>query len=163
MTVLLLLSSLASAATLSGTSCPAAMPFEGGLRIVDAVRVIKGSDGESEFMPVKIPAVTHAYFKPGELFASINFGPTEKVQIVSGPPNVTLPFHASQGYEMFLTVQGSSVVILPNGREWPLRPGSLVIMEDMGSKTGHAGRTGPCGYVSVQFVPKYRLGQLPTP
>lgn len=141
----------------AGSVCPGPPPFADGFRVLDAVRVVKGASGESEFVPLSLTAVTRAYFKPGELFASLNFGPAEKVQIVSGPPNVTLPFHASLGYEVFLTIQGSSTVVLPNGQQRMLRPGSLVIMEDMGSTHGHSGVTGPCGYVSVQMVPKNRL------
>lgn len=142
-----------SAAAQPAVACTPAVPFADGLRVLKGVRVVLGANGESDFAPLELDATTHAYFKPGELFASINFGAASKVQVVSGPPNVKLPFHASPGYELFLTVQGSSTVILPDGRERELTPGTLVVMEDMGSKTGHAGRTGPCGYVSLQLVP----------
>ena len=141
----------------SGVACKPAVPFADGLRLIKGVRVVVGKNGESDFAPLKLDATTKAYFKPGELFASINFGAASKVQIVSGPANVKLPYHASLAYEMFLTVQGSSTVVLPDGREQELTPGMLVVMEDMGSKTGHAGRTGPCGYVAFQLVPTTRL------
>ena len=141
----------------SGVACQPAVPFADGLRVVKGVRVVLGKNGESDFVPLKLDAATKAYFKPGELFASINFGAASKVQIVAGPANATLPYHASLGYEMFLTVQGSSTVVLPDGREQEVTPGTLVVMEDMGSKTGHAGRTGPCGYVAFQLVPTTRL------
>lgn len=134
--------------------CRPADPFPGGLRVIDAVRVVKAADGESAFLPLKLTAGQHAYFRPGEMFGAIDFKDAKRVQIVSGPPNVKLPYHASLAYEMFLTVQGESTVVLPNGQKRVARPGTLVIMEDMGSKTGHAGLTGPCGYVAIQIVPQ---------
>lgn len=133
--------------------CPAAAVFPDGLRVVSAVRVVTGPGGESAFVPARLDAATHAYFKPGELFAAIDFKGAQRVQIVAGPPDVDLPYHASLAYEMFLTIQGSSTVILRDGQRRDIGPGMLVIMEDMGSKTGHAGRTGPCGYVALQIVP----------
>lgn len=138
-------------------ACPAAVPFGHGLQVIDVVRVVTGANGESEFVDAKLTAKSRAYFKPGELFSAIDIGAAKRVQLISGPPNSKLPMHASLGYEMFLTIQGGSTVTLPNGQRRVLKPGSLVIMEDMGSKTGHAGETGPCGYVSVQVVPSAPL------
>ncbi|WP_425229955.1 hypothetical protein [Sphingomonas sp.] len=123
------------------------------------MHVVKAANGESDFADGALAPEEHAYFHPGEMFGSINFGPATKVQLVSGPANVTLPFHASLGYEMFLTIQGGSTVILPDGRERAVGPGTLVVMEDMGSRHGHAGRTGPCGYVSLQIVATTPLAQ----
>lgn len=137
--------------------CPAAPPFAGGLHVIEATRVYTNAAGVSDFAPVTLKADGKAYFKPGELFYSLSFGAATKVQIVAGPANVVLPQHPSPGYEMFLTIQGQSVVTLPDGREKVLVPGSLVIMDDMASKTGHGGRSGPCGYVAVQIVPANRL------
>lgn len=137
--------------------CKPVDPFPGGLRVIEAVRVVKGADGESAFVPLKLTAGQHAYFRPGEMFGAIDFKGAKRVQIVSGPANVKLPYHASLAYEMFLTIQGESTVVLPNGDKRMAGPGTLVIMEDMGSKTGHAGLTGPCGYVAIQIVPQVPL------
>jgi hypothetical protein len=56
------------------------------------------------------------------------------------------------GKEIFLTIQGSSTLVLPNGQEQPVSPGTLVIFQDGGSKSGHGGRTGPCGYVALSIA-----------
>ncbi len=42
-----------------------------------------------------------------------------------------------------------SIGVVPDGQEQAVTPGTVVIFEDGGSKTGHAGRTGPCGYVAI--------------
>ena len=133
--------------------CKPSIPFPNGLRVLGGVRIVLDKNGESAFAPLKIDAKIRAYFKPGELFSSINFGSAAKVQIVSGPPNVALPYRPSLGYEMFLTLQGSSTVVLSGNREQVIKPGMMVVMEDMGSKSGHGGRTGSCGYVALQIVP----------
>ena len=133
-------------------SCPAAVPFPDGVEAVKAIRVFKAANGESAFESVEFKGESKAYFKPGELFSHTLFANAAKVQIVSGPPNVTLPFHAPPGKEIFLTIQGSSTVVLPNGQEQTVLPGTVVIFDDGGSKTGHAGRTGPCGYVAINIA-----------
>jgi quercetin dioxygenase-like cupin family protein len=133
-------------------SCPAAVPFPDGVEAVKAIRVFKAANGESAFESVEFKGESKAYFKPGELFSHTLFANAAKVQIVSGPPNVTLPLHAPPGKEIFLTIQGSSTVVLPNGQEQTVLPGTVVIFDDGGSKTGHAGRTGPCGYVAINIA-----------
>ena len=133
-------------------NCPAAVPFPDGVELVKAIRVYKASNGESAFETVEFKGESKAYFKPGELFSHTLLANTARVQLISGPANVVLPYHAPMGKEMFLTLQGSSTVVLPNGQEQAVLPGTLVIFQDGGSKTGHAGRTGPCGYVALNIV-----------
>ena len=134
-------------------ACPAMAGFPTGFRVLKVVHVVKREDGRSDFVDEPIGAEEHAYFKPGEIFRSIGFGAAQKVQLVSGRGNVTWPCHGSLGYGRFLTIEGSSSVVLPEGREREAVPGTLVVMGDMGPKLGHAGRTGPCGYTSLQIVP----------
>ena len=132
--------------------CPAAVPFPNGIEFVKAIRVYKAANGESAFETVEFKGESKAYFKPGEVFSHTLFANAAKVQIISGPANVVLPLHAPPGKEIFLTIQGSSTVVLPNGQEQAVLPGTVVIFDDGGSKTGHAGRTGPCGYVAINIV-----------
>jgi hypothetical protein len=138
----------------SGTlaSCPAAVPFPNGVEVVKAIRVYRAAAGESAFETVEFKGESKAYFKPGELFSHTLLANAAQVQIISGPANVVLPYHAPKGKEIFLTIQGSSTLVLPNGQEQAVLPGTLVIFQDGGSKTGHAGRTGPCGYVAINIV-----------
>ncbi len=140
----------AEGATLA--SCPPAVPFPDGVETVKAIRVYKAANGESAFETVEFKGESKAYFKPGELFSHAVLANAAKVQLISGPANVVLPYHAPLGKEIFLTIQGSSTIVLPNGQERAVLPGTVVIFDDGGSKTGHAGRTGPCGYVAVNIV-----------
>ena len=143
------------AATPNGSAlagCPAAVPFPNGVEVLKAIRVYRAANGESAFETVQFKGESKAYFKAGELFSHNLLANAAKVQIISGPPNVVLPYHAPAGKEIFLTIQGSSTVVLPNGQEQAVLPGTLVIFDDGGSKTGHGGRTGSCGYVAVSVA-----------
>ncbi len=142
----------AGAAT-AATTCAPALLFNDGIEVTKAVRVYTASDGQSAFEDVTYKGGSKAYFKPGELFAHVNFGAATKVQLVQGPPNVVLAAHPSPYKEMFMTLQGSSTVVLPSGARFEMRPGVLMIFDDMTSKTGHGGLTGPCGYVALNIVP----------
>jgi len=132
--------------------CPAAVPFPNGVEVVKAIRVYKANNGESAFETVEFKGESKAYFKPGEMFSHTLLANAAKVQIVAGPANALLPYHAPPGKEIFLTIQGSSTLMLPNGQEQTVLPGTVVIFDDGGSKTGHAGRTGPCGYVAINIA-----------
>lgn len=135
-------------------SCPATVPFPHGIEVIKAIRVYKAANGESALETVEFKGASKAYFQPGQLFGHNLLANAGKVQIISGPPNVVLPYHAPPGKELFLTIQGSSTIMLPNGTEQAVLPGTIVIFQDGGSKTGHAGRTGPCGYVAINvFFP----------
>jgi hypothetical protein len=145
----------------AGTTCAPALLFKDGIEVTKAVRVYTGADGQSAFEDVTYKGGSKAYFKPGELFSHVNFGAAAKVQLVQGPPNVVLAPHPSPYKEMFMTLQGSSTVVLPGGARLEMRPGVLVIFDDMTSKTGHGGLTGPCGYVALNIVPPPASDQIP--
>ena len=132
--------------------CPASVPFPNGISIIKAVRVFTAANGESDFETITYTGEGKAYFKPGEIFTHNDLGASAKVQFVSGPPNVILKPHKAPR-EYFLTIQGSSVIVLPSGKEYVVNPGTLVLFDDETSKTGHGGRTGPCGYVAINFWP----------
>jgi len=143
----------AASTALAAEACPPALPFPNGIEVFKAVRVYTAANGESAFEDVTYMGSSKAYFKPGELFSHVNFGSASKVQLISGPANVKLAPHPSPYTEIFMTLQGQSAVILPSGARLDLTPGVMVIMDDMGSKTGHGGSTGPCGYVALNIVP----------
>ncbi len=151
----------AASTALAAETCPPALPFPNGVEVFKAVRVYTAANGESAFEDVTFKGASKAYFKPGELFAHVNFGPATKVQLVAGPPNVKLASHPSPYKEIFMTLQGESAVILPSGAKLALTPGVMVIMDDMSSKTGHGGSTGPCGYVALNIVPPPASDQVP--
>ena len=132
--------------------CPASVPFPNGVAVIKAVRVYTAANGESDFETLTFTGEGKAYFKPGEIFTHNDLGASAKVQFVSGPPNVILKPHTAPR-EYFLTIQGSSVIVLPSGKEYDVKPGTLVLFDDETSKTGHGGRTGPCGYVAINFWP----------
>jgi hypothetical protein len=134
-------------------TCAKMLPFPNGIAVVTAIRVYTAPDGESAFEDLPIKSESKAFFKPGELFTHVDLGGAKKVQLVSGPPNVTIAFKPTPYKEMFLALQGESTIVLPNGQERKLSPGSLLIMDDQHSKTGHGGRTGPCGYLDLNIVP----------
>lgn len=146
-------SASAAASDAPVAACSAAPPFPNGIQVVTALHVFTAANGESAFEDVTFNGYGKAYFKPGEMFFHTELGGAKKVQFVSGPANAVMPPHPTPYKEMFLTIQGSSAVVLPNGQERALTPGSLVIFDDAGSKTGHGGRTGPCGYVAINIVP----------
>ena len=133
--------------------CPASVPFPNGVQVVKAVRVYTAANGESAFETVTYTGEGKAYFKPGEIFTHNDLGPAAKVQLISGPGNVLLKPHTGPR-ELFLIIQGSSTIVLPSGQESAVTPGTLVFFDDATSKTGHGGRTGPCGYVAINIVPE---------
>jgi hypothetical protein len=132
--------------------CPAILPFPDGIAVIKGVRVYTAANGESAFEPLTFTGEGKAYFKPGEIFTHNDLGASQKVQFISGPANVVLKPHTAPP-EYFLTLQGSSVIVLPSGQEYAVNPGTLVFFDDSTSKTGHGGRTGPCGYVALNFWP----------
>lgn len=145
-------------AAASNPACPPAFTFPAGVEIVKVVRVFTNAKGETELEFKELKGESRAFFKPGEMFTTTMLGPAKKVALVSGPPNVEIKLKPSPYKEMFLTLQGTVSVALKDGVQHPLPPGTLTIMEDMGSKDGHAGRIGECGYISLNIVPTDSTG-----
>lgn len=136
----------------SSADCPAAAPFPNGAQVIRGVRVYTAANGESDFETLTYTGEGKAYFKPGEIFTHNDLGPAAKVQVISGPANVQFKPHTGPR-ELFLIVQGSSTIVLPNGKAYALTPGTVAFFDDATSKTGHGGRSGPCGYVAINIVP----------
>ncbi|WP_304164518.1 hypothetical protein [Phenylobacterium aquaticum] len=148
-------SSLAAlSAAQAAARCDAPTPplFPAGVEVIRTIRVYTGADGESHFEDKVTRGVTHPFFKTDKLVAQNIFGPSPKVSLVSGPADQAWPARPG-GPGMFLGLAGSSFVTLPNGEEREIAPGVLAVFEDQASKTGHGGRSGPCGYVTLSIAP----------
>jgi quercetin dioxygenase-like cupin family protein len=132
-----------------GTACsPAPMPFGADTAVIEMVHVTTGADGLSHGELTKMEGKTTVYL--GATLRQFQLGDPSNVVIVTGPADFKLPAHAAPYREMFLLLAGSSVIQLSDGTEYPLRPGSAVLMEDT-TGAGHGGRFGPCGYVALDL------------
>lgn len=147
----LLLMSLPSAAMAAAEVCstPSAPLFAQGFKAIHTVRVVTGKDGESHFEDGDQSASSHPFFNTGK-FVDINvLSNAAKVSLVSGPPNETIPMHPKPAPGVFLLLAGWNAVTTASGEERVIRPGTLLIFDDADSRSGHGGRTGPCGFVSL--------------
>ncbi len=116
--------------------------------------LFSGPDGKSHLDTVAIEGKDSAFFAGAgnpAIFTQFKLGAPSNVVIVRGPPNVQLPTHPAPYREIFLTVSGSTVMMLPDGTKQELGPGDMLLTEDVTGTTGHSGLTGPCGYVAVDF------------
>ena len=136
----------------AGTSaCKAGAPFENGTSVLPAIKVYTGADGMSHIQRTEIRGFTVPFFSGGVLAETV-LGPSLKVVLVHGPANGKIPVRTGIGRVMFLTLEGSSTVVLPSGEEATASPGELIIFDDATSKSGHGGRTGPCGYTALSIA-----------
>jgi quercetin dioxygenase-like cupin family protein len=124
------------------------MPFGAETSVIDLIHVTTGEDGLSHGERQTLDGQTSVYL--GATLRQFQLGKPSNVVIVTGPANFKLPRHAAPYREMFLLLAGSSVVELSDGSEYPLQPGSAVLMEDT-TGPGHGGRVGPCGYVALDL------------
>ena len=123
--------------------------------------LFSGPDGKSHLDTVTIEGADSAFFSGSgnnAVFTQFKLGTPSNVVIVRGPPNVRLPLHPAPYREMFLTLSGSTMMVLPDGSKQDLEPGDLLLTEDVAGTTGHSGLTGPCGYVAVDFQFKAPIG-----
>ena len=91
------------------------------------------------------------FFKTGKVLTQTLLRPSLKVVLVQRPADEFIPIRAGIGRVMFLTLEGSSSFVLPDGEKATSFPGGLVVFDDKASKTGHGGRTGNCGYVALSI------------
>lgn len=143
---------LSGAAAAARCDAPTAPLFPAGVEVIKTIRVYTGPDGESHFEDKVTRGVTHPFFKTDKTVAQNIFGASPKVSLVSGPASQSWPARPG-GPGMFLGLAGSSFITLPNGQEREIAPGVLAVFEDQASKTGHGGRSGPCGYVTLSVAP----------
>ena len=139
-------------ASAAPSACGAAAPLQLGGSPVPVIKVYTGADGVSHIDHTEIKGFTVPFFNSGGVLTQTVLGPSLKVVIVQGPPNAEIPVRTGIGRVMFLTLQGSTTVVLPNGGEATASPGELIIFDDASSKSGHGGRTGPCGYTALSIA-----------
>ena len=145
---LILLGGHVAAAT---NTCDTADLFAGGISRLPAIRVFTGADGVSHIEHRTIEGFNVPFFGSGKTLFETVLGPSAKVVLVNGPASQTIPVRAGIGRVMFLTLRGSSTVVLPTGEEMTATPGTLIVFDDADSRTGHGGRTGACGYTALSI------------
>ena len=149
---LALVAFLPSLAFAEANTCgaPQAPLFPDGVKIVRLVRVFTGPDGESHFQDTALTGTQHALFNSGKTVTQTMLAEGIKVALIAGPANIDLPMHP-QPKTTFLELAGSSTVTVASGDKREITPGIMVEFDDPTSKTGHGGRTGPCGYVALSM------------
>ena len=142
------------AAARPAKACPATTVFNTELKVLTGYRVITGPDGDSLVEPMKIEAKQIPLLKTGKLLGMFELpaAPKRASEIVVGPPDVDLPMHAAPYAEMFILL-GGSVTFKTAKFSAEMKPGSVLLFEDVDAKIGHGGRTGPCGYISLSIAP----------
>ena len=154
LTLALAVSASLAAAAQARPACPPTTVFNASLTHLDGYRVFTGPDGDSQVEPLRIEAKQVPLLKTGKILGlfDLPLAPKRGVQIVVGPPNVDLPLHAAPYREMFIMLSGS-VTLQTAKFKAEMKPGSVLLFEDVDAKVGHGGRTGPCGYISVSIAP----------
>lgn len=133
-------------------ACPplAGLGLKPGIEIIEAVRAYTGADGQSHVEKVELKGETKRFFNNTTVLTQFNLGDPSAVVIVYGHPNAYIPKHPAPYREMFLIIEGSSVLELADGTKHHFKPGSLFIAEDTTGE-GRSGRAGPCGYVAIDI------------
>jgi hypothetical protein len=125
--------------------------FPSDTRVLRTLHVYTGADGVSHIEEGRLEGVSLPFLKTGKTMTETFLGPAPKVALVHGPADETIPVRAGIERVMFLTLAGSSTIVLPNKEEATATPGTLTIFDDKASTTGHGGRTGPCGYTAISM------------
>lgn len=135
-------------------SCPPVSVFGVGLDHLDGYRFFTGPDGTTDVAPLRIDARRVPMLKTGKSLSILNLPMSHKRgdEIVVGAPDTEIGMHPAPYKEMFIMLSGSVTVTTPKFKA-ELYPGSVLLFEDVGSKTGHGGHTGPCGYTSLSITP----------
>ena len=134
--------------------CPPPTVFTSQLKYLDGYRFFTGPDGDSAVEPLRIEAKQVPLLKTGAILGLFQLpsDPTRGVQIVVGPPNLELPLHPAPYKEMFIMISGG-VTVKTQKFSAEMKPGSVLLFEDVDARVGHGGMIGPCGYVSVSIKP----------
>lgn len=120
-------------------------------KILKMYRAFTGDDGESKIEQIDIQGEGGVYYGGKVSLTQFSLGDPSNVVIVYGHPNMEIPAHSAPYREIFLIVSGSSTVTLKDGTQFDLFPGSMLLSDDMTSKSGRSGASGPCGYVAIDF------------
>jgi mannose-6-phosphate isomerase-like protein (cupin superfamily) len=135
-------------------ACPAFDPATYSLKVLRNYRVYTDpATGDSKVEQVPIPIQETPLLKTGKILKLFDFGPAKRVEIVIAPADLDLPLHPAPYKERFLTLAGSTDMVVADGTKIHLGPGDMVTMDDMTSKSGHGGRIGPCGYIDLDMRP----------
>ena len=141
---------------------PGSVDLARAVDVVEAVRLFKGADGQSQVETIKMPGKKGVYYGGKVRLTQFDLGNPTGVSLVYGEPGMDIPTHPAPYREVFIVLSGSSEIVLADGRVYPLGPGSLVIAEDLGTP-GRSGRAGPCGYVAIDLQFKTDAPAPPLP
>ena len=143
-----------AAARRQAVSCPATAAFTTALDHLDGYRVFTGPDGDSAVEPLRIDARIVPLLSTGKKLGVLDLpksGPRQP-QIFIGAADVDLPLHPAPYKEMFILL-GGSLIFKTAKFSAAMKPGSVLLFEDVTARTGHGGHIGPCGYVSLSIAP----------
>ena len=134
--------------------CPPTTAFTTELEYLDGYRVFTGPDGDSAVEPLRIPTRIVPLLDTGKKLGVLDLpkGGDRAVQIFIGAADVDLPLHPAPYKEMFVLL-GGSLTFKTAKFSVAMKPGSVLLFEDVDAKVGHGGRIGPCGYVSLSIKP----------
>lgn len=135
-------------------ACPPTTAFTTALNHLDGYRVFTGPDGDSQVEPYRIDARFVPLLNTGKRLGILDLpkSGTRAPQIVVGAADVDLPMHPAPYREMFVLL-GGSVTFRTAKFSAEMKPGSVLLFEDVDARIGHGGRTGPCGYISLSIAP----------
>lgn len=142
------------AAAKAKPACPPTTVFTTDLKYLEGYRVFLGPDGDSKVEPLRIDAREVPLLKTGKMLGIIDL-PKEAdrgAEIVVGAADVDLPAHPAPYKEMFILLGGSFTFTTATFSA-PMKPGSVLLFDDVGAKIGHGGHIGPCGYISLSIKP----------
>ena len=150
----LAISPAAAAAKHRAPACPATTVFTTALDHLEGYRVFIGPDGDSAVEPYRIDARIVPLLTTGKKLGIIDLpkDADRGAEIVVGAADVELPMHAAPYKEMFILL-GGSFTFRTAKFSAPMKPGSVLLFDDVGAKVGHGGHIGPCGYVSLSIKP----------
>lgn len=143
-----------AAAKAKAPACPPTTAFTTDLKQLEGYRVFLGPDGDSAVEPFRIDARQVPLLKTGKMLGIFDL-PKEAdrgAEIVVGAADVDLALHAAPYKEMFILL-GGSFTFRTAKFSAPMKPGSVLLFDDVGAKTGHGGHIGPCGYISLSIKP----------
>jgi hypothetical protein len=145
---------VASSKQAKSSSCPPTTAFTTALDHLEGYRVFLGPDGDSAVEPFRIEAKQVPMFKTGKVLKLLLLPKPgdRQPEIVVGPADVELPMHAAPYKEMFVLL-GGSFTFKTAKEEHAMKPGSVLLFDDVGAKIGHGGHIGPCGYISLSVAP----------
>jgi quercetin dioxygenase-like cupin family protein len=120
-------------------------------KVLKLYRAYTGADGKSKIETIDLPGTDGVYYGGKVSLTQFGLGDPANAVIVYGHPGMDIPPHRSPYREVFLILSGSSTIELADGTVYDMKPGSMLLGEDQDSRSGRGGKSGPCGYVAVDF------------